>query len=133
MISLNVNILAIVAARIVHQVLGFLWYGPLFGKTWLAAMGKKMDELGDPTRAIVISTISTFVMALALAILLTTANPPSLTTGILFGALAGIGLVATSTATTIAYEDRSTKVSLLFVGYQLVSLILMGAIIGAWT
>lgn len=35
----DVNWLAIVAAAVAAFVVGFLWYGPLFGKRWADAMG----------------------------------------------------------------------------------------------
>ncbi|MDO8488446.1 MAG: DUF1761 family protein [bacterium] len=34
-----VNYLAILAAAVLSMVLGFLWFGPLFGQTWMKLMG----------------------------------------------------------------------------------------------
>lgn len=34
-----VNYLAILVAAVLSMVLGFLWYGPLFGKEWTKLMG----------------------------------------------------------------------------------------------
>lgn len=33
-----VNYLAVVVAAIIYLVVGFLWYGPLFGRRWMALM-----------------------------------------------------------------------------------------------
>ena len=46
--------------------------------------------------------------------------------------LAAIGFVATSAYTTVSFEGRSLKVYLLGISYQTVSLLVMGAILGAW-
>ncbi|MBI3341870.1 DUF1761 domain-containing protein, partial [Candidatus Curtissbacteria bacterium] len=35
----QINYMAVVAAAVVNMVLGFLWYGPLFGKPWMKMMG----------------------------------------------------------------------------------------------
>lgn len=36
--ALHINIPAILAAILAAMVLGFLWYGPLFGKAWAREM-----------------------------------------------------------------------------------------------
>lgn len=33
--------LAVVLAAVVSMIVGWLWYGPLFGKQWMALMGWK--------------------------------------------------------------------------------------------
>jgi hypothetical protein len=37
MTVLNINPLAVLIATIVPMLLGFLWYGPVFGNAWMAA------------------------------------------------------------------------------------------------
>ena len=51
MISFSVvNWLGVILGTVLSMVLGFLWYGPLFGKTWLALIGKTEEEIeADPT------------------------------------------------------------------------------------
>ena len=42
-----INYLAVVLAALAAMVIGFVWYGPLFGKQWMALMGftpQSMDE-----------------------------------------------------------------------------------------
>ena len=42
-----VNYLAVLAAAIASMVIGFLWYGPLFGKQYMALMkfdNKKLNK-----------------------------------------------------------------------------------------
>lgn len=41
--------LAVLAAVVANMVLGFLWYGPLFGKSWRAAVGKTEEDRPDPS------------------------------------------------------------------------------------
>ena len=42
---LNVNWFAIVVCSIFSHILGFIWFGPLFGKLWLKYSGWKMDDI----------------------------------------------------------------------------------------
>ncbi|MBK7711916.1 MAG: DUF1761 domain-containing protein [Bacteroidales bacterium] len=41
--EIKVNILAILVAVVVNFFLGFIWYTPLFGKTWGKEMGYDPD------------------------------------------------------------------------------------------
>lgn len=42
---LDVNWLAVVLAALAGFVVGGLWYGPIMGKSWMAAVGKTEDDL----------------------------------------------------------------------------------------
>lgn len=130
--SLEINILAIIVAVVAHQALGFLWYGPLFSKQWLAGMGKTADQLGNPGKAMAISTIATLVMALALASLLSMAPNRELGTALVVALIAGVGLVGASKTTSWAYEGGSSTVNALFIGYEVIGLVLMAAILSIW-
>jgi hypothetical protein len=126
-----VNWLAVLVAVVVHQIVGFLWYGPLFGRLWMEGIGKTREELGSPTTALITAAVSALVMAFALALLLTVPEDVNVGTGLIFGAIIGIGFVATTAATRAAYEDTNRTVLLLGIGYQIIGLLIMGAIIGA--
>ena len=41
----EVNLLAVLVAGIVPMIVGFLWYGPLFSKRWLALMETTEEEI----------------------------------------------------------------------------------------
>src|SRR5262245_51700624 len=68
-----VNYLAVLASAVAMMVLGFLWYGPLFGKTWSRLMGwgemtpEKMAEMQKKARP---GYAITFVGALLMAYVL---------------------------------------------------------------
>jgi hypothetical protein len=99
---------------------------------WMAAIGKTAEQLGSPTQGVIVSAISTLVMAIALALLLTLPDTVNLTTGLLMGALAGIGFAATTSTTSAAFEGTNMTVLLLGIAYNVVGLMIMGAILGAW-
>ena len=40
-----INWLAVLVAVVAAQVVGFLWYGPLFSKQWMAALGRTQEEV----------------------------------------------------------------------------------------
>jgi hypothetical protein len=134
MTMLNINPLAIVVATIVPMVLGFLWYGPLFGNTWMAARGITREQMGSVNagQAYGLTTVFALVTAVAMALVISAAATQDMATGATLGAIVGIGLVATALATNGIFEERSWTLVGLNAGYQIVSLIVMGAVIGLW-
>ena len=130
----DVNWLAVVVAVVVHQVLGFLWYGPLFGKMWLAATGKTQEEMaGSGTNSVyAISTLASLVIVTATALVLAAVDAADLAGGAGWGLLLGVGLIAMSVVVAAVFQETNSTVAGLYAGYQVVSLIIIGAILGAW-
>jgi hypothetical protein len=79
-----------------------------------------------------LTTVLALVAAVAMAMVLSAAATQDLATGATLGAIVGIGLVATALATNGIFEDRSWTLVALNAGYQIVSLIVMGAVLGLW-
>lgn len=128
----RINWLAVLAATVANGVLGALWYGPLFGKMWIRAVGRNPDEMGQAGPSIALSIFSGLLAAFALALLLTVPSEVGIGEGIRFGVIAGIGFAVTSKVTSSAFEATNSTVTLLFAFYQIVGYIIMGAILGAW-
>ncbi len=67
-LNAEINILGIILATIVSMGIGMLWYGPLFGKIWMALVNKKLEDLeAKPTdylSNIIAGIISAFVISL---------------------------------------------------------------------
>ena len=131
---LNINPAAVVIAAIVPMVLGFLWYGPLFGNLWMTTRGVTREQMTGVSagQAYGLTTVLALVTALAMAMVLSAASTQDLVTGVTLGAIIGIGFVATSLATNGIFEERPSTLVLLNAAYQVVSLIVMGAVIGLW-
>lgn len=59
---LDVNWLAVVLAALGGFVVGGIWYGPVMGKSWMAAVGKTEEDLKDANPAKIYGF--TFLLAL---------------------------------------------------------------------
>jgi len=129
-----VNWLAIVVAAIVQFVIGWLWYGPVFGKTWMSLMGINPQSVSREGmgKTVVGSLIGSLVTAYVLARLVGMMGAGTAAGGIAAGFWAWLGFVATVTLASVLYEKRSWNLYLLNNGYQLASLAVMGAILAAW-
>jgi hypothetical protein len=140
---IEVNFLAILACGVASLALGFLWYGPLFGKAWSKLMGwgemtkekmKEMQKKAMPGYAV--SFIGSLVMAYVLLHSLTYANAYFGTSGIENGLMAGfwnwLGFVVPITIGTVLWEGKSMKLWYINAGYYLAQLLLMGTILSLW-
>jgi Protein of unknown function (DUF1761) len=61
-ITANVNWLAVIVGAVVAYGLGWLWYGPVFGKTWSGGLGISVPEK-MPVGAMAMQALGTFLLA----------------------------------------------------------------------
>ena len=128
---------AIIGAALVAWLIGALWYSPLlFARAWVRAHGHTPEKLREMQtqagRAYAVSFVCYLVMAVAMSILLQRVGVVSVLTGIKLGALVGIGFAAPIGLTGNVFSDKPLSAYLIDAGYQIVYLIVMGAILAAW-
>ena len=131
---MGISWLAVLVAAIVKFVIGGVWYMPLFGKQWRALQGipENASQAGLG-QALVAGAIGDLIMAYILArFVLHYGAASSLGEGILVGFMAWLGFVATIMVGQVYYEKRSWQLVLINGGYQLIGLLVMGAILGIW-
>jgi hypothetical protein len=58
---------ALLAATVLAFALGGLWYGPVFGSAWLAALGKNAEDIEPSPTPFVVSFFAALVTAVTLA------------------------------------------------------------------
>lgn len=129
----EINFWAVVVAALSSFVIGSLWYGPLFGKTWMKLNGFTDENLkeGLSIPAIMgINYAATLLAAFALALF---TGPES---DLLFGAWTGFMVaffwIGTSRLNDVLFERQPLRLFALNAGYYLVVYVIMGAIIGSW-
>jgi Protein of unknown function (DUF1761) len=122
---------AIVAGAVSGLGLGFLWYGPLFGKAWMAASGVSMEEASQRPMAIPVagSLALSILASIALAFFLGKVDP---LTGAVHGLVAGLFLVAGGLGINYLWEGKSLKHWLINGGYCATQFTLIGFILGLW-
>ncbi len=101
--ELKINHLAVLVAVVLQFVLGFLWYGPLFGEAWMGMAGLDRATIeADPAGAEewITNIVSAIVSMYVLAWLFTRINVTSLVQGLLIGLLIGFSFVLLSIMTS---------------------------------
>lgn len=131
----DVNVWAVLVSAVVYFAIGAVWYGVLFGKPWMAALGRTREEISQSGGAS-ISYLWTFVLevvvCLTLAVLIHNSPVTGLLGGAGFGLLVALGIWGTLLAITFIYEGRKTSLYLIDLGYHVVGLVVAGGILGAW-
>ena len=123
---------AIIVASAAAFALGAVWYGPLFGKAWVAAIGKTEEEIKPSPEPFIVSAVAALVTCIVVAALMQGLGMTGLGTGIVFGLITGVGYIATSMASDTAFCGWGWKLWAIQAGYRVTYSGLMGGIIGAW-
>ncbi|MGJ8662046.1 MAG: DUF1761 domain-containing protein [Marinicella sp.] len=126
----QINWIAVVLATTAAFLLGGIWYGPLFSKSWIQAFGFDEDELNKrhPGKVFGIAILWTFVASVMLALFLEPAA--DLHMGAMTGFFIGIGCITPFMGIHYIFEGRGLKILLINAGYSVLSLTLIGAIVG---
>jgi hypothetical protein len=134
----SLNFLAIIVATLSTFLVGWLWYGPLFGNAWMDAVGMTEEQLqkGNMAKIFGLAFIFELIMAFNLAMFLTgtpeAAEQMTASMGAIYGFLTGFGWIFFALAVNSLYEQRSWKYIIINGGYWSVTFTIMGLIIGAW-
>lgn len=132
----DLNYLAILVAGISNMVVGFLWYGPIFGKAWMALRGISAEDTNPNPLIYVVSLLLSLLMALVLSVFIhhvdASIQAMSLVLGLLVALLVWIGFVGPATFQNNMYSGISKQLFAIDYGYVLVALLIQGAIIGVW-
>lgn len=124
------NILAVLLAAFSSFMLGGLWYSnALFGKTWNAENGGEKIP-GHPAKVFGVAFAFSLIAAFAFAMLVGPA--PAMDAALKAGALAGVGIAATSFGINYQFAQRSFKLWAIDGGYHAAQFLLFGLILGLW-
>ncbi|OHA21318.1 MAG: hypothetical protein A2849_03215 [Candidatus Taylorbacteria bacterium RIFCSPHIGHO2_01_FULL_51_15] len=139
--DIPINYLAVLVCGVASMVLGSLWYGPLFGKQWIALSGMTPEQMEQGkkkgmAKLYALSFLGSLLMAYVLAHSLIFASSYFETSGISAGLMAGfwswLGFVAPVTLGSVLWDGKPWRLWILNNGYQLLLLLIMGAILALW-
>lgn len=124
---------AVVVAALTAFLVGGIWYAPpVFGNAWMKDSNLTNDEIKTGNKAKIFGMTGLFSLIMSANLAAFLATP---TTDVIWGATAGFlagiwtfGAIATHSL----FELKSWRYIFINGGYSVVSLTLMGAILGIW-
>jgi hypothetical protein len=129
----NVNYIALLVASIASMVVGYVWYGPLFGKEWTKLMGWSSKDVEEAKKGAAKSYAGMYVLSLitayVLSLFLSYAGALTITDALMVGFWAWLGFTATVIAGGVLFERRPMKFFLLNAGFQLANILVMAAVL----
>ena len=133
--KLKINHAAVWVSIVLLHVLGFLWYGPLFGESWMEMVGLTMaDAEANPpgTGVWLTNTVATVVPVYLLAWMYVKMGVDNMMQGAGLGLLIGFAFILLADMTGNMFAQRPYGLAWITGGYSMVSLGITGLILGAW-
>ena len=128
----QVNWIAILLGGVFSMALGFVWYGPLFGKLWLRTIGKREEELKSSPLIYVFAFLAALVTSYVLAVLVSGLGVSVWWRGAVLGAVVSVGIGAASALVNGLFLGTSVSSWLIFAFYQLVLYTIEGLVFAVW-
>jgi hypothetical protein len=142
--EIHINYTAVLAAMVANMVLGFLWYGPLFGKAWAREVGVDIAVKPPPkvfARAMTLMVVGTFLTCYVLAhsalvwrpsVWGAGADMPDASYGFFSAFFTWIGFYVPLLLGSVAWENKSWKLFGINAAYSFVALLSAGMILAHW-
>ncbi len=130
-----INYVAAAVSAVVLMALGFVWYAPfLFGKAWMAALGKTEEEMRatGPSPALIAALADAILTSLVLAIVFQAAAISVVAVSLKKKIGLAIGFSGMSIISNGAFEGRPRPLVLINLGYRLVAYPIVGIILSVW-
>ena len=129
--------LAILVAAVVAWLIGALWYSPvMFSKAWVKAHEYTAEQVAAMQvmqgKVIGLTLVAMILMAAVLQIFLNHLGALTVREGMGWGFHAWLGFAVPFGFIAHLYSHKRINAWLIDLGYQLVYLVVMGAILGAW-
>lgn len=132
----DVNYTAVVVASVVSMIMGMVWYSKkVFGKQWMKLSGmtdKKIEEAKKRgmIKIMFMAFIATIITSIVLANIIKFMRVSDLSGGLFAGFLIWLGFIATNNLNSVLWENKPFKLYYINTGHHLVSMLVMGAILG---
>ena len=130
----EISFLPVLVAGFVPMVLGMIWYGPLFGKRWLALVERTEEEIRENFNPLKTYGVS-FVLALLTAFVLQqllSGDGGGVAAGVHVALLATVGFLLPLGYQGFAFEGRKGALVALNVGYNALALVGQSVLLAVW-
>ena len=125
------NWLAIIIAAVANMVIGFLWFGTwAFGKSWIQLSGRTMGEGMQTGPLYALTAVAAVVQAITMSWFVGQTGANSGSAGAIVGLYVGMGIVAAAMFAEVLFAGRHPRLYAITAGYQVLVLVVQGAIIG---
>lgn len=130
--TVNVNYLAVLVSGASAMVIGYLWYGPLFGKPWMKLVGVTAKDIEegkkDMPKTYGLMFVTALIMAYVLLHTLVLTGADSLNLYLQGAFWTWLGFIATTFFSGVLFNKKPIKLYAIEVGYYLITVLVMSGI-----
>jgi len=140
--TIDIHWLAVIVATVASFIFGFLWWGPIFGRTWARALGLPMDgDFSGMVKPMLLNLTGNFLTSYVLVFSTNVWRAsawglsPDLASGSIgffSGLFTWMGFYIPLLLNQVAWEKRPWNVFLINAGGHLLSLQLIAQIVAHW-
>ena len=131
--DISISWVAVFVAAVANMAVGFVWYGPLFGKMWQSLMGFNEESMKNmpltAKQAISGGFVTALIMSYVLAHFAYLSGVDTVSGGLQLAFWVWLGFIATASASSFLWEGKPFKLFVLNAVEQLVALSLMVCVI----
>lgn len=141
--TIDVNYLAVLLAGVASMILGFLWYSPIIlGKQWMKERGFTKDSLQKAQKemgmlyglSFIVSLVTAYILSHVMTLSVSFFQYSPVSTRLTTAFWMWLGFVMPVQLTGTIFSDKKNwKLFGIDTGYQLVSLIAMGLVLGLFS
>jgi FtsH-binding integral membrane protein len=134
--NVEINYLAVFLAGLSSMVVGAIWYAkPVMGNTWQKLVGLKDEDLQKGmAKAMILTLLASMVTAYVLAHVAFLSNKffghSFMQDAVMTAFWLWLGFTAARMLTHDLFERRPTKLTMMALTYELITILVMGVIIG---
>jgi hypothetical protein len=129
---MHVSYLWIVIAAVVMWLLGALWYGLIFKKSWHKMVFAEGEKPKSTVFAMAASLIACLLLSFVLAHVIEMAGTKMFTDGFKMGVICWLGFMAPPLFAQHIWEGRRANLFAINAGYWLLAMAVAGAILAAF-
>ena len=134
--EIPINYWAVLAAALANMAVGSLWYGPVFGKTWMGLTGITNESMKSmklsAKQAVAGGFVVSLVMAYVLAMFIFIYGAVSASGALELGFWIWLGFLASTSISSFLWEGKPFKLFVLNAAEQLVAIAVMALVLVFW-
>lgn len=129
----DIHWVALTTSVVIYMAVGAIWYSPLlFGETWLNALGYRPEKMKPTGKVWIGAVLNALLTTYGLAVYLHYTGVEHGIEGMKMAFFPWIGFTVPAHFAPVLWESRPFKVFLIHAGCMLVTLLLMGFVIGGF-
>lgn len=106
-VDVTVDWTGVIVATVAAMVIGGVWYGPLFGKAWMAHIGKTQEELrAQGMVGYGFAIVGSFILSIVMTYVTQWAGAEGFGEGALVGIVCWAGFIVATGVTGAVFEGR---------------------------